>query len=106
MKVYFYYVLLVLLCHIIIDRFSRPDNETERYIEKITDNEERYELFRSVKQWKRATEVATKLKDPYKLQEVIMILIYILVTEFRILYLNRSLGIALTLPWRDKFKIF
>ena len=53
-----------------LNRFSRPESETEKYIEKITDNEERYDLFRTVKQWKRATEVATKLKDPYKLQDV------------------------------------
>jgi hypothetical protein len=45
-----------------LNRFSRPESETEKYIEKITDNEERYDLFRTVKQWRRATEVATKLE--------------------------------------------
>lgn len=51
-------------------KHGQPPTETEKYVEKISDAEEKYALFVELKLWRRAAEVANKLRDPYKLQDV------------------------------------
>lgn len=49
---------------------GRPDQEIAEYADKISDLEERLDLLMSLALWSRAVDVATKLRDPYKLQEI------------------------------------
>lgn len=58
-------------------RHNRPVEETEKLVEKISDLEEKYEFYVELKMWKKAVDVATKLRDPYKLQEVRLSLLLI-----------------------------
>lgn len=51
-------------------KFKQPVGETERYIDKIVTPEDRFELFVEVQLWKKAIEVAVKMKDPARLEEV------------------------------------
>ena len=44
------------------------------YIDKMTDAEEKYEFFVELRIWRRAAEVAAKLRDSQKLQDVILYL--------------------------------
>ena len=52
-------------------RYQRPVPEIERYIERIPDLEDRFSLYMQVEHWRKAIEVAAKLKDPQRLMEVI-----------------------------------
>lgn len=52
------------------DRGNRPESDTEKYIEKITVLEDKFDLYVELKSWRKAAEVAQKLRDPYRLQEV------------------------------------
>ena len=54
-------------------RANRPESETEKFIEKITVPEDRFDLFVELKSWRKAAEVAQKLRDPYRLQEVSLV---------------------------------
>lgn len=51
-------------------KYSRSQNETEKYVEKVSDPEEKFDLYIELKLWRKAMEVATKLRDPYRLQNV------------------------------------
>jgi hypothetical protein len=42
----------------------------EQYIERMTVPEEKFALYMELRQFWKAMEVAVKLRDPYKLQEV------------------------------------
>eukprot|EP00981_Chlorochromonas_danica_P005324 scaffold1069_cov186-Ochromonas_danica.AAC.9 len=49
---------------------KRPEAEVERFIEKIPDLEDRYDLYMDLKAYQRAAEMAARLKDPDRLTEV------------------------------------
>lgn len=49
---------------------KRSEAETERYIEKISSADDKFDLYVELRAWKRAIEIAVKLRDPYKLNEV------------------------------------
>ena len=51
-------------------RHKLPALETEKYIDKVTEPEDRFELYCEVSMWKKAADTAVKLKDPARLQEV------------------------------------
>eukprot|EP01038_Epipyxis_sp_PR26KG_P015328 gene15328-20658_t len=51
-------------------KYNRPESETERFIEKITILEDKFDLYMQIKMYKKAVEVASKLRDPNRLQEV------------------------------------
>jgi len=51
-------------------KHAASDGETERYIDKITIPEDKYELYMKIKSYQKACDVANKLRDPYRLQEV------------------------------------
>jgi len=53
------------------DRHNQPLSDTEQYIEKISSLDERYELFMELKLYRKAADVAHRLKDASKLQEVL-----------------------------------
>jgi hypothetical protein len=44
--------------------------EAEKYAEKVVDPEERFELYMDIHLWRKAFEVAVKLKDPQRLKDV------------------------------------
>lgn len=46
-----------------------PISETEKYIEKITQLEDKYELYLDIKNYSRAFDLAVKLKDHYRIEE-------------------------------------
>jgi hypothetical protein len=52
------------------DRNKRPNAEIEKFIEKITVQEEKYDLFVEIRSWKKAMETAVRLRDPDRLIEV------------------------------------
>ena len=51
-------------------RYQRPFGEIEKYIERITAFEERYDLYMQLEQWRKAADAAIKLRDPNRLMEV------------------------------------
>ncbi len=51
-------------------RHGRSEAETNSYIDKISAAEDRFDLFVELKAWRKAVEVAAKLRDTYKLNEV------------------------------------
>lgn len=51
-------------------KYGASDAETERYIDKITVPEDKFEFYVKVKSYPKAVDVANKLRDPYRLQEV------------------------------------
>jgi hypothetical protein len=53
-----------------LSRYGRPQHETEKYIEKCAVPEEKFDLFMVLEQWKKAADVAIKLRDPNRLMEV------------------------------------
>jgi hypothetical protein len=55
-----------------IYRYKALDLETERYIEKISVLEDKYELYVEIRSYAKAVDVAIKLRDPYRLQEVFL----------------------------------
>ena len=40
------------------------------FIEKLSNNEDKFELYMDLKSYAKAAEVATKMKDPERLSEV------------------------------------
>ena len=52
-------------------RHKLPALETEKYIDKVSEAEDRYELYLEVALWKKAADTASKLKDGSRLQEVL-----------------------------------
>lgn len=51
-------------------KHGQPKAETERYVDKIDSKEERFDLYIDLELWGKAADVAFKLKDPLRLQEV------------------------------------
>ena len=51
-------------------RHRRPITEVEKFVDKITENEDRCDLYMELKLWRKAFDVAAKLKDANKLTEV------------------------------------
>ena len=51
-------------------RKNQPFSEVEKYIEKIALLEDRYELYCELGQWRKACDIAVKLKDNMRLTEV------------------------------------
>lgn len=51
-------------------KYKAIDLEIERYIEKISGYEDKYELYMEIKSYPKAVDAAAKLRDPYRLQEV------------------------------------
>lgn len=53
-----------------INRHQLPFSEIEQYIERITEAEDKYRLYMELKVYWKAVEVAHKLKDRGKLNDV------------------------------------
>lgn len=53
-----------------VDRYGQTVSETEKYVDKVTSPEEKFDLFVDLQLWRRAFEVALKMKDPARLEEV------------------------------------
>lgn len=51
-------------------RYNRPEAETQSYIERIPAAEDRFDLYVELRAWKSAMDIAAKLKDPHRLNEV------------------------------------
>ena len=47
-----------------------PASETEKYIDKISEQEERYDFYIENCSWKKAADIALKLKDLSRASEV------------------------------------
>lgn len=54
----------------ILFRYGQPESEIEKYVDKISSLEDRYEFFVDMKQWRKAAETAAKMKDDQRLIEV------------------------------------
>lgn len=51
-------------------KYGQPPQETERYIEKIADTEEKFDLFVDTKDWRKAADCARNLRDGERLTAV------------------------------------
>ncbi|CAM9451824.1 unnamed protein product [Discosporangium mesarthrocarpum] len=51
-------------------RHGQPARETEQYIDKVQQAEDRYDLYIEMGLWEKAAETATRLKDPRRIAEV------------------------------------
>lgn len=65
-------VLINHTLHCTDDRHKRPSTETELYVDKmsVSDGEDKYELYMQLSAWRKAYDVAVKLKDASRLIEV------------------------------------
>lgn len=52
-------------------KFKQPVSETEKYVDKISTPEDRFDLYMELQLWRKAFEVAAKLRDPARLTEVL-----------------------------------
>lgn len=71
------YAFIVLLLNVDLQlifflscRYSAPDADIEKYVEKVTVLEDKYELYLEMRSFQKAMEVAYKLKDTDRLREV------------------------------------
>lgn len=55
---------------LVVSRYGRPLADTEKYIEKCSLQEEKFDLYMILEQWKKAADMAFKLKDQNRLIEV------------------------------------
>ena len=51
-------------------RHKQPVSETEKYIDKLPSLEDKFEMYMEVQLFVKACDIAIKLKDGSKLQEV------------------------------------
>eukprot|EP01041_Mallomonas_annulata_P005078 gene5078-10164_t len=51
-------------------KYGQPQSEVEKYGDKIVSSEERYDLYCDLGYWRKAVEIATRLKDQARLQEI------------------------------------
>ena len=51
-------------------RYDAPVTETEKYIDRIIEGEERYDLYMELCLYKKAADAAIKIKSAARLQEV------------------------------------
>ena len=54
----------------LIHRYDAPVTETEKYIDRIIEGEERYDLYMELCLYKKAADAAIKIKSAARLQEV------------------------------------
>ena len=54
-------------------KHNQPTSETERYVDKITSFEDRYELYVELSLWRKATEAASRLRDTARLTHVLRV---------------------------------
>jgi hypothetical protein len=55
---------------VILRRHKQPFSEVEQYVERMSQPEDKYAVYLELRQYWKAFEVATKMRDPHKLQEV------------------------------------
>lgn len=58
-------------CRYVMYRYGQPESEIEKYVEKISSLDDRYDFFVDMKQWRKAAEIAAKMKDDQRLVEVL-----------------------------------
>jgi hypothetical protein len=52
---------------------KQQSSETEKYVDKITSLEDRYELYTELSLWRKATECAFRLRDTSRLTHVLRV---------------------------------
>ena len=67
-------------------RNGRPVQDIELYIDKVSNLEDKFDLFIQIKSCKKALDVATKLKDPRRLEEVFNYYYLLVLSYLNILY--------------------
>lgn len=73
----------------LIYRYKQANSETEKYIEKVVALEDKYDLYVEIQQWRKACDVAIKLKDGARLQEVRIFFLFN--TTYHVVYLSQCL---------------
>ena len=53
------------------NRYKLPLSEAEKYIDRITEADDRFELYMELSLYRKAADTATRMKDPARLQEVL-----------------------------------
>ena len=56
-------------------RYKLPLSEAEKYIDRITEAEDRFELYMELSLYRKAADTATRMKDPARLQEVLYVVL-------------------------------
>ncbi len=51
-------------------RYGAPDSDIERYVEKVYEPKDKFELYMEMRSYTKAAEVAYKMKDEDLLREV------------------------------------
>ena len=52
-------------------RYKLPLSEAEKYVDRITEADDRFELYMELSLYRKAADTATRMKDPIRLQEVL-----------------------------------
>lgn len=55
---------------VVLYRYKQPTHEVEKYIEKVSSVEDKFDLYLEVQLWRKAAEVAYKMKDSQRLEAV------------------------------------
>ncbi len=63
-----------MLFFILANRQKQPAAEVDKYIDKITAQEDKYELYMEVQLYRKAFDAALKLRDSARLTEVSLLL--------------------------------
>lgn len=51
-------------------RYKQPKSEVEKYVDKVSSPEDRFDLLLELQLWRKAAEVAFKMRDPQRLEAV------------------------------------
>ena len=95
--------------YLLIFRYGQPENEVEKYVEKISSADDKYDFYMDLRSWQKAADVAVKMKDEQRLIEVFSAHVFmyklIIINEFaRVMFLRLENNV--TIPsLKGTFKI-
>lgn len=61
---------VISLLQLFIFRYGQPESEIEKYVDKITSADDKYDFYMDLRYWQKAADVAVKTKDEQRLIEV------------------------------------
>ena len=51
-------------------RYKQPNSETNKYVEKISSAEDKFDLYLELQSWRKAAEIGYKMRDSQRLEAV------------------------------------
>lgn len=57
-------------------RYGQSEEEIEKYMDRISSNDEKYDVYCQLSMWRKAADIANRMKDLQKLQQVLSLSLY------------------------------